>query len=119
MGKVTVLTRRKVEALPEQYGVDLAAEETGGRLVQHVEGLIHHPHIHLTCSEATNLIPIQADPSKQGRGFGSAALLCTVPIASFPGHGYEKNVEVGLGMRLHCRYNVPPCTGSFLTTKLT
>lgn len=39
MGKVTVLTRRKVEELPEQYGVDLAAEETGGRLVQHVEGL--------------------------------------------------------------------------------
>ena len=39
MGKVTVLTRRKVEELPEQYGVDLAAEEAGGRLVQHIEGL--------------------------------------------------------------------------------
>ena len=39
MGKVTVLTRRKVEELPEQYGVDLAAEETDGRLVQHIEGL--------------------------------------------------------------------------------
>ena len=41
MGKVTVLTRRKVEELPEQYSVDLAAEEAGGRLVQHIEGLKH------------------------------------------------------------------------------
>ena len=59
--------------------------------------LLHHPHIHLTCSEATNLIPIQADPSKQGRGIGSAALLCTVPIASFPGHSCEKKCGSGPG----------------------
>ena len=39
MGKITVLSRRKVTDLPEHYGVDLAAEETGGRLVQHIEGL--------------------------------------------------------------------------------
>ena len=39
MVKVTVLSRRKVTDLPEHYGVDLAAEETGGRLVQHIEGL--------------------------------------------------------------------------------
>ena len=38
VGKVTVLTRRKVEAVPERYGVDVTAEETEGRLVQHVEG---------------------------------------------------------------------------------
>jgi len=39
VGKVTVLSRHKVAEIPEQYGVDLAAEETEGRLVQHIEGL--------------------------------------------------------------------------------
>lgn len=37
VGRVTLLTRRKL-TLPESFGVDLAAEEGGGRLVQHVEG---------------------------------------------------------------------------------
>ena len=36
--KVTVLTRRKVEKVAEEYGVDVAEEEQQGRLVQHVEG---------------------------------------------------------------------------------
>ncbi len=38
VAKVTVLGRRKLESVPEQYGVDLSAEEGDGRLVQHVEG---------------------------------------------------------------------------------
>ena len=36
MGKVTLLCRRRLEELP---GVDVAAEESGGRLVQHVGDL--------------------------------------------------------------------------------
>jgi len=32
------LTRRKVTEVAEVYGVDVAAEEAAGRLVQHVEG---------------------------------------------------------------------------------
>ena len=36
--KVTLLTRRKVTEVPALYGVDVSAEETSGRLVQHVEG---------------------------------------------------------------------------------
>ena len=35
VSKVTLLSRR---ALPSLEGVDLSAEETEGRLVQHVEG---------------------------------------------------------------------------------
>lgn len=37
--KVTVLTRRKVEKVAAEYGVDVAEEEQQGRLVQHVEDL--------------------------------------------------------------------------------
>ena len=38
-----------------------------------------------------------ADPSKQGRGVGSPALLYIVPIASFPGRGYENKCGSGPG----------------------
>lgn len=38
VAKVTVLGRRKLESVPEQYGADLSVEESEGRLVQHVEG---------------------------------------------------------------------------------
>jgi len=38
VSKVTVITRRKVEQVAEQYGVDIAQEEKQGRLLQHVEG---------------------------------------------------------------------------------
>ena len=48
MGKVTVLSRRKVAELPEQYGVDLAGEETEGRLVQHIEGLNSDNYIYFS-----------------------------------------------------------------------
>ena len=35
---VTLIGRRKLEIVPEQYKVDLAAEEASGRLKQHVQG---------------------------------------------------------------------------------
>ena len=38
VGKITLLTRRRVTEVPTLYGVDVAAEEASGRLVQHVEG---------------------------------------------------------------------------------
>ena len=34
---MTVITRRKVDSVAEKYNVDIAAEESSGRLVQHVE----------------------------------------------------------------------------------
>ena len=40
MGKVTILTRRKLESVGQEYGVDVGAEETAGRLQQQVEGLL-------------------------------------------------------------------------------
>ena len=33
-----MLTRRKVDYVEDVYGVDISAEEEGGRFVQHVEG---------------------------------------------------------------------------------
>lgn len=36
---VTLIGRRKLEAVPEQYEIDIAAEEASGRLKQHVENL--------------------------------------------------------------------------------
>jgi hypothetical protein len=39
VAKVTILTRRKLEGVGQEYGVDIAAEETAGRLTQHVQGL--------------------------------------------------------------------------------
>ena len=38
VGKIALLTRRQVTEVPALYGVDVAAEEASGRLVQHVEG---------------------------------------------------------------------------------
>ena len=38
VGKVTLLARRKLESVDQEYGVDIAGEETAGRLQQHVEG---------------------------------------------------------------------------------
>lgn len=35
---MTLIGRRKLEAVPEQYKVDVAAEEAAGRLKQHVQG---------------------------------------------------------------------------------
>ena len=40
VGEIALLTRRKVTEVPAQYGVDVAAEEASGRLVQHVEGYL-------------------------------------------------------------------------------
>ena len=40
VGKVTLLTRRKLESVDQVYGVDIAGEETAGRLHQHVEGIL-------------------------------------------------------------------------------
>ena len=37
VGKVTIMTRRKLEGVGQQYGVDVGAEETAGRLIQHVQ----------------------------------------------------------------------------------
>ena len=36
---MTILARRKLEGVDQEYGVDIGAEETAGRLMQHVEGL--------------------------------------------------------------------------------
>ena len=36
---MTILTRRKLEGVGQEYGVDIGTEETTGRLTQHVEGL--------------------------------------------------------------------------------
>lgn len=38
VGKVTLLTRRRIDGVEESYGVDVSQEEQQGRLVQHVEG---------------------------------------------------------------------------------
>ena len=35
---MTILTRRKLEGVGQEYGVDIGAEETAGRLTQHIEG---------------------------------------------------------------------------------
>ena len=36
---MTLLTRRKLESVDKEYGVDVGKEETDGRLQQHVEGM--------------------------------------------------------------------------------
>ena len=38
MEKVTLLTRRKLESLDPEYGIDIGNEESSGRLQQQVEG---------------------------------------------------------------------------------
>ena len=38
MDKVTLITRRRLDYVAEEYNVDLNTEEEKGRLVQHVEG---------------------------------------------------------------------------------
>ena len=35
---MTILTRRKLESVSQEYGVIVEEEETAGRLQQHVEG---------------------------------------------------------------------------------
>lgn len=49
VGKIALLTRRKVTEVPAQYGVDVPAEEASGRLVQHVEGYLQSL-VHCRCS---------------------------------------------------------------------
>ena len=36
---MTIMARRKLEGVDQEYGVDVGAEETAGRLIQHVESL--------------------------------------------------------------------------------
>ena len=35
---MTLISRRKLEGVDPEYGVDVKSEERAGRLVQHVEG---------------------------------------------------------------------------------
>ena len=42
---MTVLTRRRVDEVAENHGVDLSQEEQEGRLVQHVEGTSLHTYV--------------------------------------------------------------------------
>ena len=42
VGRVTLLSRRKVDKVDESYGVDVSEEEQRGRLTQHVEGIQVH-----------------------------------------------------------------------------
>ena len=59
VGKVTVLTRRKVEKVEESYGVDLSQEEQQGRLVQHVEGTQASMHVTLWSSKNSAWLAIK------------------------------------------------------------
>ena len=53
MGKVTILTRRKLESVGQEYGVDVGAEETAGRLQQQVEGLLISFNIAIPCTSVS------------------------------------------------------------------
>ncbi len=66
VAKVTVMGRRKMESVPEQHGVDLSAEETEGRLVQHVEGgqykrLLNLANVYLMQRPGYNVVDILLD----------------------------------------------------------
>ena len=57
-GKVTVVGRRKIDTIDEQYGVNLQNEEANGRLVQVEQGSSHMVYYIRTCTCIHNIIII-------------------------------------------------------------